>query len=188
MTSRKTIQILSRSGVRLQISTQGRGAPQIGPEQPKTKSNYAQRRDGSACLANPAADGSSAFSNPRVAGLNPAGGVPYRAQSFSALKGRSPNTTLGGGSIHCFSGLPFTPKGGQVTLDELEPARGACAHFALGAISGCPSDTQALSTRGKDRLTKGPVSSWSFTADAHSFRKARFLRTGSRMDGANCRC
>lgn len=54
------------------------------------------------------------------------------------------DTTLGGGSTYCFSGLPFTPKGGQATLDELESARSAGAQFALGTISGCPSGTQAF--------------------------------------------
>ncbi len=54
------------------------------------------------------------------------------------------DTTLGGGSTYCFSGLPFIPKGGQATLDESESPRNAGAQFALGTISGCPSDTQAF--------------------------------------------
>ncbi len=54
------------------------------------------------------------------------------------------DTTLGGGSTYCFSGLPFTPKGGQATLDERESARNDGAQFALGTVSGCPSGTQAF--------------------------------------------
>jgi hypothetical protein len=54
------------------------------------------------------------------------------------------NETLGGGSTYCFSGLPFTPKGGQATLDEFESARNAGAQFARGTVPGCPTDTQAF--------------------------------------------
>jgi hypothetical protein len=48
-----------------------------------------------------------------------------------------------GTSIYCFSGLPFTPRGGQATVD-FNDSLFEFAQFGLGAKGGCPANTQAF--------------------------------------------
>jgi hypothetical protein len=48
-----------------------------------------------------------------------------------------------GTSIYCFSGLPFTPRGGQATVD-FNNSLFEFAQFGLGAKGGCPANTQAF--------------------------------------------
>lgn len=48
-----------------------------------------------------------------------------------------------GTSVYCFSGLPFTPRGGQATVDFNDSAF-EFDQFGLGAKGGCPANTQAF--------------------------------------------
>ena len=49
-----------------------------------------------------------------------------------------------GAALYCFSGLPFTPKGGQATVDFSE-SQFESAQFGLGDVKGaCPAGTQAF--------------------------------------------
>ncbi len=48
-----------------------------------------------------------------------------------------------GAGIYCFSGLPFTPRGGQATVD-FNDSGFEFAQFGLGAKGGCPAGTQAF--------------------------------------------
>jgi len=51
---------------------------------------------------------------------------------------------LEGTSLYCFTGLPFTPKGGSATVDFSDSGL-AFAQFALGTGTGqCPAGTQAF--------------------------------------------
>lgn len=47
------------------------------------------------------------------------------------------------GSVYCFSGLPFTPRGGQATADFGDSGL-QYAQFGLGVGGGCPAGTQAF--------------------------------------------
>lgn len=68
-----------------------------------------------------------------------AGGVLDGANSKNVGK-----VTLINTSIYCFSGLPFTPRGGQATVD-FKDSLFQFAQFGLGDDSGeCPSGTQAF--------------------------------------------
>jgi hypothetical protein len=68
-----------------------------------------------------------------------AGGVLDGANSKNVGK-----VTLISTSIYCFSGLPFTPRGGQATVD-FNNSLFEFAQFGLGDDSGqCPSGTQAF--------------------------------------------
>jgi hypothetical protein len=46
-------------------------------------------------------------------------------------------------NTYCFSGLPFTPRGGQATVDFNDSGE-QFAQFALGTVGGCPANTQAF--------------------------------------------
>jgi hypothetical protein len=47
-------------------------------------------------------------------------------------------------SLYCLSGIPFTPKGGQATVDGATGGAQDAAQFTLGTFSGCPDGTQAM--------------------------------------------
>jgi len=47
------------------------------------------------------------------------------------------------GTVYCFSGLPFTPRGGQANTDFSDSGL-QYAQFGLGAGSSCPAGTQAF--------------------------------------------
>ncbi len=53
------------------------------------------------------------------------------------------SVALTGTSTYCFSGLPFTPRGGQATIDELDSAFQS-AQFVAGTGSSCQAGTQAF--------------------------------------------
>ncbi len=53
------------------------------------------------------------------------------------------SASLNGTSKYCLSGIPFTVRGGQATVDE-EDSGYEYAQFALGTVSGCPAGTQAF--------------------------------------------
>ena len=49
-----------------------------------------------------------------------------------------------GAALYCFAGLPFTPKGGQATVDFNE-SQFQSTQFGLGDVKGaCPAGTQAF--------------------------------------------
>jgi hypothetical protein len=58
----------------------------------------------------------------------------------------STDVSKGGTGVYCFSGLPFTPSGGQATADANSAGTPALPQFGLAAegSSGCPSGTQAV--------------------------------------------
>jgi hypothetical protein len=47
-------------------------------------------------------------------------------------------------SLYCISGIPFTPKGGQATVDGTTGGAQDAAQVSLGTFTGCPAGTQAL--------------------------------------------
>jgi hypothetical protein len=53
------------------------------------------------------------------------------------------SVTRVGTSVYCIRGVPFTPRGGQVTVDFNNSAF-QTAQFGLGAGGGCPAGTQAF--------------------------------------------
>jgi hypothetical protein len=53
------------------------------------------------------------------------------------------SVTKVGTSVYCFSGLPFSPRGGQATVD-FNDSLFEFAQFGLGAKGGCPAGTQAF--------------------------------------------
>jgi hypothetical protein len=50
----------------------------------------------------------------------------------------------GASSLYCISGIPFTPRGGQATVDGNVGGATDGAQVTLGTTSGCPAGTQAM--------------------------------------------
>ena len=69
-----------------------------------------------------------------------------------------------GTALYCFSGIPFTPRGGQVTVDFNNSATQA-GQFGLGPTGGCPSGTQASAFT--DRSGEGPSAAGFFVVFYH---------------------
>jgi hypothetical protein len=53
------------------------------------------------------------------------------------------SVTRVGNSVYCLSGIPFTVRGGQVTVDFNNSAR-QFGQFGLGSGPGCPAGTQGF--------------------------------------------
>ena len=54
------------------------------------------------------------------------------------------DTVTNGPSLYCIKGIPFTPRGGQATVDGADGGGTDAAQVTLGTLSGCPSGTQAM--------------------------------------------
>jgi hypothetical protein len=54
------------------------------------------------------------------------------------------STSPGANSLYCITGIPFTPKGGQATVDGVTGGGQDGAQFDLGSDPGCPAGTQAM--------------------------------------------
>jgi hypothetical protein len=50
----------------------------------------------------------------------------------------------GASSLYCISGIPFTPRGGQATVDGNDGGAQDGAQVDLGTTTGCPNGTQAM--------------------------------------------
>jgi hypothetical protein len=61
---------------------------------------------------------------------------------------------------YCLRGIPFTPRGGQATVDYKASAN-QFAQFALGTVGGCPAGTQAFVS------TRNPVSAAGFFVELY---------------------
>src|SRR5437763_15100003 len=69
----------------------------------------------------------------------------------------SPGSVSG---YYCIRGVPFTPRGGQATVDYAASSN-QFAQFALGAAGGCPAGTQAFVS------TRNPVSQAGFFVELY---------------------
>jgi hypothetical protein len=67
-------------------------------------------------------------------------------------------TPSGTAGIWCISGVPFTPRGGQATVDY-KASGNQFAQFATGTTGGCPAGTQAFVST---RLNTGPSAAGAF--------------------------
>jgi hypothetical protein len=61
---------------------------------------------------------------------------------------------------YCLGGIPFTPRGGQATVD-FKASSNQFAQFALGTVGGCPAGTQAFVS------TRNPVSAAGFFVELY---------------------
>jgi hypothetical protein len=55
----------------------------------------------------------------------------------------SVTVNTGASSLYCIAGIPFTPRGGQATVDGNTGGATDAAQVSLGTTGGCPTGTQA---------------------------------------------